>query len=53
MPEIDTTTNRLTLARSENQRLQKEINDLRQRFQGLDSRNLLLFLKTIFRFSFF
>ncbi len=43
MPEIDTTTNKLTLARNENQRLQNELDDLRRRFQGLDSRKLFVF----------
>jgi len=53
MPEIDTTTNKLTLARNENQRLQNELDDLRRRFQGLDSRKLFLFfLNQYFGFLF-
>lgn len=51
MPGIDTRPNQLTVAKSENQRLQNELDDMKRRFQGLDTRNYFLILFSCFKIN--
>ena len=38
-PGVDLTSSKVTNVKNENQRLRNELDDIRRRFQGLDSRN--------------